>query len=60
MKTSDNHDLSHQPKGRMCVTCQHWSRGCTHLDFTKMPKIGMNGPNITIVKCVDFKKELEN
>ena len=44
--------MIHQPKGGMCMTCQHAKRNCSHLPFADMPVISKRGI-VAIVKCTE-------
>lgn len=51
-------DLTHIPKGFMCLTCIHLHRKCNHLEFTKMQVIKVyKEDGLKEVKCTDFVRE---
>ena len=55
MKTGE---CRYQPKGRMCSSCQHKHRDCSHLPFNEMPVIEKYiQTGVMVVKCVDFTKD---
>ena len=47
--------MRYQPKGSMCMACQHMQRDCKQLPFSTMPWIDTL-PGAVIVKCTDFVK----
>ena len=44
----------HQPKGGMCMSCQHVNRDCSWMDFESMPKM-KQAEELVIVKCTGFE-----
>lgn len=51
-------DITHIPKGFMCLTCTHLHRKCNHLEFTKMQVIKVyKEDGLKEVKCTDFVRE---
>lgn len=48
----------HQPKGSMCLACQHSQRDCKGLPFSAMPVIATT-PDAFIVKCAEFVKRAD-
>lgn len=45
--------MSYQPKGGMCVSCQHRLRDCSHLPFSAYPVIERAG-EVRIVRCAEY------
>lgn len=45
----------YQPKGSMCIACQHLQRDCKHLPFHSMPWLSTH-PGAVVVKCTAFVK----
>ena len=51
-------NITHIPKGFMCLTCTHLHRKCNHLEFTKMQVIKVYKEDaLKEVKCTDFVRE---
>ena len=48
--------MRRQPKGGMCVTCEHAFRDCSKLPFELMPAIGKTDTAI-IVRCTEFVRK---
>ncbi len=44
--------MIYQPKGGMCMTCQHAKRDCSALPFASMPVISKRA-DVAIVKCTE-------
>lgn len=52
-------NLTHQPKGSMCMACKlaHWD--CRLLPFKQMPVIEVDKQTgVNIVRCTHFKKPI--
>lgn len=50
-------EITHIPKGYMCLTCKHLHRKCNHLPFTQMKVIHVfKEDNLKEVKCTDFER----
>lgn len=47
------------PKGGMCGGCKHVVRDCSHLDFSKMPKIKVYKDGSATVRCIEYIKREE-
>lgn len=47
-------ELTHQPKGSMCMACEHKHRNCSNLDFSKM-RVMQQYQSVKIVICSDFR-----
>lgn len=46
---------NYQPKGGMCMSCQHKARDCASLPFASMPVIDKYG-STAIVRCIQHLK----
>lgn len=50
-------DITHVPRGFMCLTCTHLHRKCNHLPFTEMKVIHVfKEDGLKEVKCTDFER----
>jgi hypothetical protein len=48
---------TYQPKGRMCASCVHFFRNCSHLKFAEMPVIETDKKTgVKIVKCTEYER----
>lgn len=43
----------YQPKGSMCMACQHLQRDCSGLDFHNMPMIRCT-ELVVVVRCTEY------
>lgn len=49
--------IIYQPKGGMCMTCQHSARDCSPLVFHAMPRIAAY-PGAVIVRCTEHVRRM--
>ena len=50
---------TYQPKGGMCMTCQHKDRDCSALPFHNMPMIRLD-VFVCIVRCTEHVKVVKS
>jgi len=58
-----NKEITHRPKGRMCMSCVHFSDGfpCNELDFPTMQVIDIDKEDgMKVVKCDEFVRGITN
>lgn len=53
-------NVTHRPKGSMCIVCKHFNKkDCHLLNFTSMRKIGQDKDGVIVVRCSEFTKQLK-
>lgn len=50
----------YQPKGSMCMACQHKNDDCSKLPFHEMPRLEGDSDTGIVVRCVKFQRAVTN
>lgn len=53
-------NISHQPKGGMCVRCEKCEDDCSDLPFERMKVIETLTTGVKIVRCSEYERKLKS